>query len=99
MPQVPFFFYNQVIVAFFLLVLISYVVSKYILPRFVHLFKIQIFIQNFNHYFTPKNFTKHFTLKNILVAILLICITGVVKFSGISVLILSFCFEVTSINE
>ncbi len=40
MPQlVPFFFVNQVIFNFSLLLLIIYMFTKYILPRFVRLLK------------------------------------------------------------
>ena len=45
MPQlVPFYFVNQVTFAFALLVVLIYVYSKYILPRFVRLFITRIFI-------------------------------------------------------
>jgi F-type H+-transporting ATPase subunit 8 len=45
MPQlVPFYFINQVTFAFILLVIMIYVFSKYILPRFVRLFTSRIFI-------------------------------------------------------
>nr|YP_010584212.1 ATP synthase F0 subunit 8 [Spathularia flavida]UZT67618.1 ATP synthase F0 subunit 8 [Spathularia flavida] len=45
MPQlVPFFFINQVTVAFVLIVVNVYIFSKYLLPRFVHLFLSRIFI-------------------------------------------------------
>jgi len=45
MPQlVPFFFVNQVIFLFAILVLLIYVFSKYILPRFVRLFATRVFI-------------------------------------------------------
>jgi F-type H+-transporting ATPase subunit 8 len=45
MPQlVPFYFINQVTFAFILLVIMIYVFSKYILPRFVRLFISRIFI-------------------------------------------------------
>ena len=45
MPQlVPFYFINQVTFAFILLVIMIYVFSKYILPRFVRLFATRIFI-------------------------------------------------------
>ena len=45
MPQlVPFYFMNQVVFAFTSIVIILYVVSKYILPRFVRLFITRIFI-------------------------------------------------------
>jgi F-type H+-transporting ATPase subunit 8 len=45
MPQlVPFYFMNQVVFAFTSIVVILYVVSKYILPRFVRLFITRIFI-------------------------------------------------------
>ena len=39
MPQlVPFYFMNEVIFTFVLIVIILYILSKYILPRFVRLF-------------------------------------------------------------
>ncbi len=45
MPQlVPFYFVNQVTFAFISLVIMIYVFSKYILPRFVRLFTTRIFI-------------------------------------------------------
>jgi F-type H+-transporting ATPase subunit 8 len=45
MPQlVPFYFLNQVTFAFVLLVIMVFVLSKYILPRFVRLFITRIFI-------------------------------------------------------
>nr|YP_009629624.1 ATP synthase F0 subunit 8 [Heterodermia casarettiana]QBP39509.1 ATP synthase F0 subunit 8 [Heterodermia casarettiana] len=45
MPQIlPFFFINQVIFAFILLLVIIYVFSKYILPRFVRLFLTRVLI-------------------------------------------------------
>jgi len=45
MPQlVQFYFLNQVTFAFALLVVLIYVFSKYILPRFVRLFITRIFI-------------------------------------------------------
>jgi F-type H+-transporting ATPase subunit 8 len=45
MPQlIPFFFLNQVIFTFILLVVLIYTLSKYILPRFVRLFLTRIFI-------------------------------------------------------
>jgi len=45
MPQlVPFYFMNQVTFAFILLIIMIYVFSKYILPRFVRLFTSRIFI-------------------------------------------------------
>jgi len=45
MPQlVPFYFVNQVTFAFALLVVLIYVFSKYVLPRFVRLFITRIFI-------------------------------------------------------
>ena len=45
MPQlVPFYFINQVTFAFILLVVMIYVFSKYILPRFVRLFISRMFI-------------------------------------------------------
>ena len=45
MPQlVPFYFINQVTFAFILLIIMIYVFSKYILPRFVRLFISRIYI-------------------------------------------------------
>jgi len=45
MPQlVPFYFVNQATFAFILFVVMVYVFSKYILPRFVRLFTSRIFI-------------------------------------------------------
>ncbi|MBV9123654.1 MAG: hypothetical protein JO112_09875 [Planctomycetes bacterium] len=45
MPQqVPFYFINEVTFAFTLLVIMIYIFSKYILPRFVRLFISRIFI-------------------------------------------------------
>jgi F-type H+-transporting ATPase subunit 8 len=45
MPQlVPFFFVNQVIFNFSLLLLIIYMFSKYILPRFVRMLKTRLHI-------------------------------------------------------
>jgi len=47
MPQlVPFFFVNQVIFSFLLLTVIIYIFSKYLLPRFVRLFKTRLHINN-----------------------------------------------------
>ena len=45
MPQlVPFYFINQVLFAFAIIVLLVYVFSKYILPRFIRLFTTRTFI-------------------------------------------------------
>lgn len=45
MPQLtPFYFINQVTFAFALLIVMIYVTSKYVLPRFVRLFISRIFI-------------------------------------------------------
>nr|YP_009512497.1 ATP synthase protein 8 [Pseudevernia consocians]AXJ91933.1 ATP synthase protein 8 [Pseudevernia consocians] len=45
MPQlVPFYFLNQITFAFILLILVIYIFSKYILPRFVRLFNTRVFI-------------------------------------------------------
>jgi len=45
MPQLtPFYFMNQVAFAFAIIVLLVYVFSKYILPRFVRLFTTRLFI-------------------------------------------------------
>jgi F-type H+-transporting ATPase subunit 8 len=46
MPQlIPFFFLNQVVFNFTLLILIVYMFSKYILPRFVRIFKTRIHVK------------------------------------------------------
>jgi len=45
MPQlVPFYFINQVTFTFILLIVLIYMFSKYILPRFVRLFLTRTFI-------------------------------------------------------
>jgi len=45
MPQlVPFYFINQIIFTFIIIVIMIYVFSKNILPRFVRLFLTRIFI-------------------------------------------------------
>lgn len=45
MPQlVPFYFLNQVVFTFTVIVLLVYIFSKYILPRFVRLFSTRLFI-------------------------------------------------------
>jgi len=45
MPQlIPFYFINQVTFAFFILIIMIYIFSKNILPRFVRLFLTRIFI-------------------------------------------------------
>ena len=45
MPQlVPFFFTNEVTFTFILIVLLIYLYSKYILPRFIRLFFTRIFV-------------------------------------------------------
>ena len=47
MPQlVPFYFINQIINAFTMLILILYVFTKYILPRFIRLFIARVYILN-----------------------------------------------------
>ena len=47
MPQlVPFYFVNQVTFNFLLLTIIIYLFTKYILPRFVRLFKGRLHINN-----------------------------------------------------
>ena len=46
MPQlVPFFFVNQVSYNFLLLVILVYLFSKYILPKFVRLFKTRLYLK------------------------------------------------------
>jgi F-type H+-transporting ATPase subunit 8 len=45
MPQlVPFYYVNEVVFAFGLIVVILYILSKYILPRIVRLFVSRMFI-------------------------------------------------------
>lgn len=45
MPQlVPFYFINQISFAFILLIVMVYILSKYILPRFVRLFLTRVVI-------------------------------------------------------
>jgi F-type H+-transporting ATPase subunit 8 len=45
MPQLmPFFFVNQVIFTFIFLTIVIYIFSKYILPKFVRLFILRIYI-------------------------------------------------------
>ena len=45
MPQlIPFYFVNQVTFVFLLILIILYVFSKYILPKFVSLFTTRLFI-------------------------------------------------------
>lgn len=45
MPQlVPFYYMNEIIFAFAIIVVILYVLSKYILPRIVRLFLSRMFI-------------------------------------------------------
>lgn len=47
MPQlVPFFFFNQVVFTFAILVFLFYVFFKYILPRMLRLFTTRLFISN-----------------------------------------------------
>lgn len=47
MPQlIPFFFVNQVLFNFALLTIIIYIFSKYLLPRFVRLFKTRLHINS-----------------------------------------------------
>jgi len=47
MPQlVPFYFLNEIVFAFTLIVLNIYRLSKYILPRFVRLFKTRLHINS-----------------------------------------------------
>ena len=45
MPQlVPFYYMNEIVFSFGLIVLILYILSKYILPRIVRLFISRVFI-------------------------------------------------------
>ena len=45
MPQlVPFYFVNQIIFTFVILIIMIYVFSKNILPRFIRLFLTRVFI-------------------------------------------------------
>jgi len=44
MPQlVPFYFMNEVVFAFAIIVILHYIFSKYILPRIINLFLSRIF--------------------------------------------------------
>jgi F-type H+-transporting ATPase subunit 8 len=45
MPQlIPFFFVNQVIFTFIILIVLIYIFTKYILPKFVRIFISRIYI-------------------------------------------------------
>ena len=45
MPQlVPFYFVNQIIFTFIIIIIMIYIFSKYILPKFVRLFLTRVFI-------------------------------------------------------
>lgn len=45
MPQlVPFFFVNQVLFAFVILIVLIYMFTKYVLPKFVRIFISRIYI-------------------------------------------------------
>jgi len=45
MPQlVPFYFVNEITFAFALLIIMIYIFSKYVLPRFIRLFLSRMFI-------------------------------------------------------
>lgn len=44
MPQlVPFYFMNEVVFAFSIIVIVHYILSKYILPRIINLFLSRLF--------------------------------------------------------
>lgn len=48
MPQlVPFFFVNEVVFAFTIIPILTYVYSKYILPKFVRLQAARFFVSKF----------------------------------------------------
>ena len=48
MPQlIPFYYMNEVIFGFSIIILMVYLFSKYILPRLIRLFLSRIFILNF----------------------------------------------------
>ena len=48
MPQVvPFFFVNQIVFNFLFIIILIYIFTKYILPKFVRLFKTRLHINNF----------------------------------------------------
>ncbi len=50
MPQlIPFYYMNEVIFTIILLIIVIYMTSKYILPRFVKLYSTRIFISNLNN--------------------------------------------------
>lgn len=47
MPQlVPYYFINQVIFGYFLIIIIIYLFSKYILPSFIRVFLTRLYITN-----------------------------------------------------
>jgi len=49
MPQlVPFYFINEIVFSYTLVIIILYLLSKYILPRIVRLFITRIYINNIN---------------------------------------------------
>ena len=57
MPQlVPFYYMNEVVFAFAIIVFILYVLSKYILPRIVRLFVSRMFIIEYNISIKASNF-------------------------------------------
>ncbi len=44
MPQlVPFYFMNEVVFAFSIIVIVHYILSKYVLPRIINLFLSRLF--------------------------------------------------------
>ena len=71
MPQlVPFYYINEVFFTFILIVVILYILSKYILPRIVNLFISRMFIQNNYKYIGKPNYAwytitlKYYYIKN-----------------------------------
>lgn len=50
MPQlIPFYFFNQIFISFLVLFLITYIISKYILPSFTYLQVIRVYISKLSN--------------------------------------------------
>ena len=50
MPQlIPFHFFNQIFISFLVLFLITYIISKYILPSFTYLQVIRLYISKLSN--------------------------------------------------
>ena len=55
MPQlVPFYFMNEIVFSFSIITILIFVLSKYILPRFIRLFLSRIFITKLFDFSTNK---------------------------------------------